>query len=124
MIFKIIASIFLITGLVSAQNFTTISLNTTSIATITSCSGNTCASSTAAPSLTTITITEQNTVTEYSTFCPSQISTGSIMSASAESSIYPSTSSTNVSMSSTFEGGASKQGLPAALAIIGAAVLL
>lgn len=124
MISKIIGTFVVSTGLISAQNFTTISQMTTSVSTITSCLSQNCVSSTEVSSLPTVTVTEQSTVTAFSTFCPSQASCETIMSSFAPSSMHPFSSSSNASISSAFEGGAMTQGLPAALAIIGAAVLL
>lgn len=121
--FKQIAAVSGAVALASAAyNATsTVSENTTTLVTITSCHDNACELTTSAALVSIATVTVEGTVTEYTTYCPLTAAS----STETPTVVAPSTSAkANATVSTESENGAAKA-LPAAGALIaGAAALL
>ncbi|XBW36336.1 hypothetical protein QEN19_001916 [Hanseniaspora menglaensis] len=108
----------------AAYNATsTVSENTTTLVTITSCEDNACHLTTSAALVSIATVTIEGTVTEYTTYCPLTATTSA--NTTVVPTVVPTTSATkNSTVSSEYTGAAAKA-LPAAGALIaGAAALL
>lgn len=120
--FKQIAAVSGAVALASAAyNATsTVSENTTTLVTITSCHDNACELTTSAALVSIATVTVEGTVTEYTTYCPL---TGA-SSTETPTVVASTTAKANATVSTESENGAAKA-LPAAGALIaGAAALL
>lgn len=113
---KVIATVAAASALISAQNATTVSQDTTTLVTITSCSDDACDTTTSQALVSIATVTVEGTITQYTTYCP-------ITTNNATTPVPTVAPAANATVSSNYEGAA--QALPAAGALIaGAAVLL
>lgn len=113
---KVIAVFAAAFALVCAQNATTVSDDTTTLITVTSCLSDECNTTTSQAIVSIATVTVQGTVTQYTTYCP--VTTPEITAPPPSAAPVA-----NATVSSEYEGAA--QALPAAGALLaGAAVLL
>ncbi|SCU90199.1 LADA_0F02476g1_1 [Lachancea dasiensis] len=113
--FSTAAAVATVSAVVAAQNTTTVDMESTTLVTITSCESHACSESVSPALVSTATVTVNDVVTQYTTWCPLSTTAASNATSSAASSTASVTSYT----------GAAAKALPAAGALVaGAAALL
>ncbi|CUS25021.1 LAQU0S25e00122g1_1 [Lachancea quebecensis] len=117
--FSTAAAVATVTAVVAATNTTTVHSDSTTLVTITSCEEHACSESVSPALVSTATVTVNDVVTKYTTWCP--LPTTVAPSSSGNQTVAP---TTTASISTTYTGAAVKA-LPAAGALVaGAAALL